>query len=119
MSFLDRIFTATRDRAVAAPNLQRPALPQIQPEGVFTDMRARGPSETVGAGFFSNGDAKEATTGSLFEQFNYYKYGEDNEDGLGTEPFTSSYEPISVGELRFRFGVVNKINDDDYKNGNN
>ena len=51
MSFLDRIFTATRDRAVAAPNLQRPALPQIQPEGVFTDMRARGPSETVGAGF--------------------------------------------------------------------
>ena len=71
-------------------------------------------TETVGAGYFGNTDAKEATTGSLFEQFNYYKYGTTVGAGVtaaDAEPYISTYEPTSVGELRFRYGVVNKIND--------
>ncbi len=71
-------------------------------------------TETVGGQYFGNTDAKEATTGSLFEQFNYYKYGTTVGAGVtaaDSEPYISTYEPTSVGELRFRYGVVNKIND--------
>ena len=32
-------------------------------------------------------------------------------NGSGTDTYTSSYEPTSVGELRFRYGVIQKIDD--------
>ena len=79
--------------------------------------------ETENGEFFGNGEVdendvpgKDNSTGSLSSQFNFYNYGTTTGNGISqpidgvSQPFNSTYEPISVGELRFRYGVVNKVN---------
>ena len=78
-------------------------------------------AETVGEGYFSNIEAQSLNTSSLQSQFNFYNYGTTVGATItptDPQPYISTYKPTSVGELRFRYGVVNKINDEANGTGN-